>query len=208
MGAAEAAKEFMQREGLLSRFEPEPFQTVGTHRDVEFGFRPLSGSEIAVVKVTLPTYDCSVSVLSPSGEASCQVAPGGWKQSTAERMSRKSRHGCLTAYLIWLIVLSSASALAYLLGSDALRQAMPGVPGWAYPVLTVLAPLHLVCVLALFRWREWGFWGFCVSSVIAMGVNLSAGLGIGFSVGGLIGIALLYGVLHIGKENKGWPQLD
>jgi hypothetical protein len=33
------------------------------------------------------------------------------------------------------------------------------------------------------------------------------GLGV-LSFVGLVGIAMLYGVLHIGKENKGWSQLE
>jgi hypothetical protein len=65
-----------------------------------------------------------------------------------------------------------------------------------------------VCTIALFRWKKWGFWGFCVSSVVAIVVNLSGGLGIGSYLSGLIMIGLMYGVLQIGRENKGWPQLD
>lgn len=120
----------------------------------------------------------------------------------------KSRHGCLTAWLVLMIIANSASALMYLLGSDAIRQALPNAPGWAFPVLIVFSLFNLVCAIALFQWKKWGFWGFCVSSVVALVVNLSIGLGIGPAVGGLIGVALLYGVLQIGKENKGWPQLD
>jgi hypothetical protein len=56
--------------------------------------------------------------------------------------------------------------------------------------------------------KKWGFWGFIASSIVALFVNLSIGMGIGQSLLGLVGIALLYGVLHIGKENKGWPQLE
>ena len=120
----------------------------------------------------------------------------------------KSRHGCLTAWLVLMIIVNSASAMMYLLGSDAIRQSLPNAPGWAFPVLIVFSLFNLVCAIALFQWKKWGFWGFCISSVVALVVNLSIGLGIGPALGGLIGVALLYGVLQIGKENKGWPQLD
>ena len=33
----------------------------------------------------------------------------------------KSRHGCLTALLVVMIIANSASALMYLLGSEAMR---------------------------------------------------------------------------------------
>jgi hypothetical protein len=44
--------------------------------------------------------------------------------------------------------------------------------------------------------------------VVALAVNLSIGLGAGTVLAGLAGLLVLYGVLHIGKENKGWPQLE
>jgi len=120
----------------------------------------------------------------------------------------KKRHGCLTAWLILMLVANSVAALAYLLGRDAIQKQLPNMPDWAFPVLVVMCLFNLACAIALFRWKKWGFWGFCVSSVIALAVNLSIGLGVGQSLCGLIGVALLYGVLQIGKENKGWPQLD
>ena len=33
-------------------------------------------------------------------------------------------------------------------------------------------------------------------------------LSIGSALAGIAGIAVLFGVLQIGKENKGWTQLD
>ena len=82
------------------------------------------------------------------------------------------------------------------------------MPSWALVVMGIGAVFNLICAIALFKWKKWAFWGFVVSSIVAFFVNLLIGIGIGQSLLGLVGIALLYGVLHIGKENKGWPQLD
>ncbi len=120
----------------------------------------------------------------------------------------KNRHGCLTAWLIMMIIANAATALMYLLGSGTIRQTVPTMPEWAFPVLIVASLVNLVCAFALFQWKKWGFWGFCATSVVALVVNLSADLGIGTALVGLVGVLLLYGVLHIGKENKGWPQLQ
>jgi hypothetical protein len=120
----------------------------------------------------------------------------------------KGRHGCLTAWLVLMIVANSGTALFYLLGSEAIRRTLPSAPGWAVPVLVVCSLFNLVCAIALFRWKRWGFWGFCGSSVFALVVNLSVGLGIGSALGGLVGVIVLYGLFQIGKENKGWPQLE
>ena len=120
----------------------------------------------------------------------------------------KSRHGCLTTWLVLMIIANSGAALMYLLGSEAIRRTLPNAPGWVFPVLIVLSLFNLACAIALFQWKKWGFWGFCASAAVALVVNLSLGLGIASALAGLIGVLLLYGVLHIGKENKGWPQLD
>ena len=120
----------------------------------------------------------------------------------------KNRHGCLTAWLILMIVMNSATALMYLFGGEAIRKAVPNMPAWMLPVFIAATLFNLACAIALFHWKKWGFWGFCVSSVIALVVNLSIGSGIGSALTGLLGMVLLYGVLHIGKENKGWTQLD
>ncbi len=120
----------------------------------------------------------------------------------------KQRHGCLTAYLILLIVANSATSLIYLLGSNTITQNAPNMPGWASPILIAFSVFNLICAIALFKWKKWGFWGCCMTAVIMAGINLSIGLGIKSVLSGLVGIAILYGVLQIGKENKGWIQLD
>jgi hypothetical protein len=72
----------------------------------------------------------------------------------------------------------------------------------------VLVLFNLACAIALLRWKKWGFWGLVASAAITLGVNLTIGLGLSSAIVGFLGVILLYGVLHIGKENKGWPQLD
>jgi len=107
-----------------------------------------------------------------------------------------------------MMVANSATALTYLLGSEALRRNVPNMPGWGFPVLTVGVIFNLVCAIALFRWKKWGFWGFVASSLVVLIVNLSGGLGPISALAALGGVAILYGVLHIGKERKGWSQLN
>jgi hypothetical protein len=44
----------------------------------------------------------------------------------------KTWHGCLTAWLILMLVASSATALFYLLGIEAMQQAFPTAPTWLF----------------------------------------------------------------------------
>ena len=123
-----------------------------------------------------------------------------------ETVSTKKRHGCLTACLILMIVASAIAIIVYLAGSSS-TGSFVNVPGWASAVFIIMGVFEIVCVIALFMWKKWGFWGFGAITVINFIINISIGMG-AYSLMGLIGIAVLYGVLNIGKENKGWPQLD
>lgn len=120
----------------------------------------------------------------------------------------KQRHGCLTAYLVAMIVLNSITALIYIFGTDFIKKGVPNAPTWTLPVLAVGGILNVVFAVALFRWKKWGFFGFVAMSILALCVNLTIGLNIFQIILGLAGIAILYGVLQIGNENKGWTQLE
>lgn len=120
----------------------------------------------------------------------------------------KQRHGCLTAYLIFMIIASLLSSASYIFASELIFSQFPDAPSWAGPVLIVLGLLNIVLAIALFMWKKWGFYGALALSVVTFFVNLAIGIGIGQALFGLIGIAILFGVLQIGDKNKGWPQLE
>jgi hypothetical protein len=120
----------------------------------------------------------------------------------------KQRHGCLTAVLVVNIILNAFAILGNLLGGAMTRQSFPDAPGWALPVLAIAGIFSTVCLVALFRWKKWGFYGAVATTVLAFVVNLAVGLTIAQALIGFVGIALLYGVLQIGGDKKGWTQLE
>ncbi len=136
------------------------------------------------------------------------LAKGPALQTTNQLSGQKQRDGCLTAYLIFMIVVNSATALLHLVGSEAIKGEASNMPGWAFPVMGIVGIFNLVCAIALFKWKKWGFWGFVASAVVTFCLNLYIGVELGFALLGLLGVAILYGVLQLGKEKKAWPQLD
>lgn len=120
----------------------------------------------------------------------------------------KKRHGCLTAWLILMIIANAATAFLYFTGGALVAAAVPSGNSALILVLGVIGLANVAFAIALFMWKKWAFWGFCGCSVITMIINIILGLGIGQSVGGLLGAAILYGVLQIGGDNKGWDQLS
>ncbi len=124
-------------------------------------------------------------------------------------VERKQRHGCLSAWLILALIINSIMVLVYLFGSESsLKQVYPDASESTFTLLAFLGIINLICTVALFNWKKWGFLGFILTSIAALILNLSIGLGIGQSLFGLVGILILYAVLQIGKENKGWTQLE
>jgi len=122
----------------------------------------------------------------------------------------KQRHGCVTAWLILMIIINSLTAVLYLFAGDMIAQNLPG--GISKPMMIILAILgvgNVIFSILLFKWMKIGFWGFVVTSIAALAVNLSIGLGIVQSFIGLIGIAVLYGVFQIKKDNvSAWTNLE
>lgn len=123
-------------------------------------------------------------------------------------MQNKSRHGCLTTFLVLMVIANALVAFTYLVNTNMIAQAIPNVSTTLVMVLGVLSLANVACAIGLFQWKKWGFWGFCATSVISLLINLQIGLGIAQSVGGLLAILILYWVLNMGDDNKGWPQLD
>jgi len=122
--------------------------------------------------------------------------------------TQSGRHGCLTTYLVFVIIVNSAVALVYLFGREWLQRNGPQTPEWAFWLLAICGLSNVISAIALLRWKRWGFWLFVVSTITALAINFSIGLGPQGIFGAVLGIAILYAVLHIGGERKAWPRLQ
>src|SRR5688500_20341036 len=89
----------------------------------------------------------------------------------AQMESTKTRHGCLTAWLILMILANALTAVTTPLFAASIRQAIPGFPEWVVWPIVLLAVLNVVFAVALFKWKKWGFLGCCFSSEEVCGVR-------------------------------------
>jgi hypothetical protein len=120
----------------------------------------------------------------------------------------KQRHGCLTAWLVLIIVVNALTALTMPSMMTMMRQYVPNLPDWVLWPLVLCGVLNVIFALALFKWKRWGFYGFLLTTVVALAINISSGLSIGRSLVGLLGVAILYAVLQIGGPMSAWNQLE
>ncbi|MTI19844.1 hypothetical protein E1176_02295 [Fulvivirga sp. RKSG066] len=125
-------------------------------------------------------------------------------------MEPKQRHGCVTAWLVLMIIANSLTAVSYLFISDTISQNLPEpIPQPMIITLAILSIVNLVLAIMLFQWKKWAFWAFAGTSLIALVINFSLGLGIGTSLFGLVGLAILYGILQIKKDGvTAWQNLE
>ncbi len=87
-------------------------------------------------------------------------------------------------------------------------QGIFSAPPWLFPVLAVVAIGNAGCAYALFLWKKWGFYGFLVTAAISVTANLINGASVFHASLGLVGVAVLFILLHIGTEDNGWEQLE
>jgi hypothetical protein len=117
------------------------------------------------------------------------------------------RHGCLTAYLVFMMIVNTLACLSYLLmGGRMLAQYPSAPPGIAY-VLAIGCAINVTIALLLFWWQKWAFYVFCAMAVIVLGLNIWIGINPVMALAGLVGPVVLWAVFQIGGEQKGWKYL-
>ncbi|MBC8136254.1 MAG: hypothetical protein H8F28_10235 [Fibrella sp.] len=113
------------------------------------------------------------------------------------------RHGCLTAWLIFIMVVNGILAVATpFLGGIA----NSGLSAFDIGFIMVGSLLNIVWAVALFKWFRWGFYGFVATTVVGIVVNLATGTPIAQSTSGLLGVSILYWMLQLGTP-KAWERL-
>lgn len=125
-------------------------------------------------------------------------------------IANKQRHGCVTAWLILMIISNSVTALLYFFATDFVTKNLPvQIPNTMVIVLGVIGIANVIFSVLLLKWNKIGFWGFVLTSIAALVININIGMGIGTSLFGLVGIAILYAVLQIKKEDvTTWENLQ
>src|SRR5512133_1840059 len=92
----------------------------------------------------------------------------------------KQRHGCVTAWLILMIVANSLSAGLYLFAREMLTKSLPGEVSTPMIILLGICAIgNIIFSVMLFQWMKLGFWGFVVTTAAALIINMSIGLSVG-----------------------------
>ena len=123
--------------------------------------------------------------------------------------TKKEKHGCVTAYLVFMIIANAFSAIANIVMIEDVTRALNLDSSLPIILLCLLGVANIFFAFQLFQWKKMGFYGFAISAGITFIINLTIGNSIAMSLFGLAGIAILYAVLNIKKDGvDSWSQLD
>jgi hypothetical protein len=120
----------------------------------------------------------------------------------------KSRHGCVTVWLILVILANTSLALVCIVAREQLLARFPAEISWLIPVTTVLAIANLICAVALLNWKLWGFVGMCLVAVASMGINLYFHAPVTDIAACVVGPVVLGILLQFGDRKSTWSQLE
>jgi hypothetical protein len=103
------------------------------------------------------------------------------------QIAEKKRGGCITAFLIFMFIVNPVLSLYYIAAGEIVKQSLPTMPDLAIPALAILGLINFGLAIAMWNWKKIGLYGFWVSSIIILGINLSAGISLLQSLLGLLG---------------------
>ena len=123
-------------------------------------------------------------------------------------LNSPERHGCVTTWLVIMLILNAIISLAYLLmASGVMRKSLLLSPTTLI-ILALAGALNVVLSIMLLSWRKIAFYGFAIMAICTFVFNISIGISIVGSLLGLSGIVILYGVFQIKKNGvAAWDYL-
>ena len=121
------------------------------------------------------------------------------------KMQKKERHGCLTAWLIYLIIAYSISTLIHFFNTDA-ENKIPENMHLTYGALEILG---IVFSVMIFNWVKLGFYGILIISIVLSLLQAMYGQGILSASFIFLCLLILFLLLQIKKANiSGWNNLE
>jgi len=124
----------------------------------------------------------------------------------------KERHGCVTAWLVLVIMASILGCIGIVFSTTDLGtgSGTPDVEGSLIWVLAAIAMSNAFFAYLILRWRKNGFFAFAVSTTIVFCINLYYELSLYESVSAFFGLGILYAILQIKNRfgRTAWELLE
>lgn len=114
------------------------------------------------------------------------------------------RSGCLTMYLVTMIIGNSIVGLLYLAACENTASPSSGLPHWLYPALTACFFLNVLFSIAMALWFKWGIFAFILTNLFIIILAVSFSVRTITPTLSLLEIITLFGAIHCGGAQKSW----
>lgn len=123
---------------------------------------------------------------------------------------QKQRHGCLTAWLIYLIIAYSLGTFLYFFKTDELSKAAQyEISEDMRLIYGSFSFLGAIFAIMLFKWVKLGFWGILAISILLFVAQILNDQRIMSPIFILICLGILYGLLRLKRGNESaWNNLE
>ena len=111
------------------------------------------------------------------------------------------RHGCVTAWLMLMLIGNSLCILSYSLLSSRMEQILK-ISLTAVILIIAVSVINLIFSIMLFRWKKVGFYGLAITAIFEFVMNICIGLKFIPCLLGLFGIVILFGIFQIKKGGR------
>lgn len=121
-------------------------------------------------------------------------------------MKNKQRHGCLTAWLSYLIFAYSIMSIVTFFHTDKVPKDTSENMAL---LLGSVAILNVLFCILIFNWVKLGFWGLLVTNVMLLTIQIINDHEISYSIFGMLVLIALFGLLQLKRNNvSGWNNLE
>ncbi len=132
--------------------------------------------------------------------------PSSQKASSGSRQSKRwllNGFIGLLAFINGLILLITFLAITY-------KSSNPDAPIYTteiYSVAFFVSLANIFFLINLFKLRSWAFWGYVISTLASIGLNVYIGTPVGQALLALGGPIILFGLLYMGGRRSAWYEM-
>jgi predicted nucleic acid-binding Zn ribbon protein len=124
-----------------------------------------------------------------------------------ENIINRKRHGFTSFWLIFSLISYVIVGSIYLFSPELIAQSYNASNGLIM-LFGIVSIAGIIGNIFLLCWKKIGFWVFIGVAVVSLILNFVIGMNIGQILFGLVGIPIMWGILHIRKNGKTtWEQL-
>lgn len=112
----------------------------------------------------------------------------------------------VTSVWFWFAIVMNAFTAVF--ASLALiKHLHPSTPAWLWAYTGFVSIFQITCIVALMKFRRWGWYGLLMLGAITFFVNLANGARLWALTLGLTGVFIFFAVLKGGGPRAMWPRL-